>query len=355
MMARARVTRFLAAIAFAAALAAISAQSIAGDLEQQKLRSALSQFSAHYEEVAHHMGPSAALDLQERLNSDLGAMLEDSPPPGYPAADWRERLSQLANLDASIVAQAVAGKSLPIENVHGVVERLLLARTDHTLQPYALYVPQTLAPNPSLAILLHGNPQTEAELMASPYFRTLADETGTILAAPYGRGIYDFAPPADDEVYQLADEIAAAFHIPPNRTYLAGYSMGAFSVFKLVPQHPERWGGVMCIGGSLYHSEADTVIAAMSRKPLYVVTGAKDDSIPTKFPQNTATYLASTGIPTGLYVQPSGTHMLATLMPALRSAWLDMLSGRISAQAVPNGTAQLPAIAPIPGVKGQPQ
>lgn len=342
--------RFVAAMILAAAFGLPAFPAAASELEQQKLRTALSQLSMHFDAVTRSMGPAATLDLQERLNTDLGAMTEDAPPSGYPAADWHERLNALADLDASIVAQAVAGKSEPLNNVHGVVERLMLARTDQTLQPYALYVPHTLAPNPALVILLHGNPQTEAEIMSSPYFRTLADETGTIVAAPYGRAIYDFAPPADDEVYQLADEIAAAFHIPAQRTYLAGYSMGGFSVFKLVPRQPDRWAAVMCVAGAVYNSEVQTVISALRRKPLYVITGSSDDSIPTKYPQNTATYLASAGIPTGLYVQPSGTHLLWTLMPALRSAWHDMLSGRISANARPGRSSEaLPAIAPTVG------
>ena len=325
------------------ALASFAAPCTASDLQQQTIQSALAQLSAHYDDVAHRMGAAAAIDLQERLNSDLGAMLEDQPPPGYPTQDWHERLNDLASLDASIVSQAVAGKSDPIATAHGAVERLLLARTDHTLQPYALYVPATLATNRALVVLLHGNPQTEAEIMASPYFRNLADETGTIVAAPYGRAIYDFAPPADDEVYQLADEIAAAFGIPAQRTYLAGYSMGGFSVFKLVPRQPERWAAVMCIAGGVYFSEVDRVIAALRNKPLYVITGTKDESIPTRYPQNTATYLANAGVPTGLYVQPSGTHLLATLMPVLEPAWRDMLSGRIPAGVRPMGTAQVPA------------
>jgi predicted esterase len=311
--------------------------------------------SAHYDDVARVMGPTAAADLQERLSTDLGAMLEDMPPAGYPPQDWHDRLNDLAALDTSVVAQAVAGKSEPIATAHGAVERLVLARSDHTLQPYALYVPATLAPSPALVVLLHGRPQTEAEIMASPYFRKMADETGTIVAAPYGRAIYDFAPPADDEVYQVADEVGAAFQIPLKRTYLVGYSMGGFSVFKVAPQHPEHWAAVMSIAGAVLYSQADVVTRALQKTPLYVVTGTNDDSIPTSYPQRTASFLASSGVPTGLYVQTSGTHWLATLMPVLDPAWHDMLAGRIPARVRPNGVTQLPINVPQPLTKAQAQ
>jgi pimeloyl-ACP methyl ester carboxylesterase len=325
----------------------------AGELQQREMQAAIAQLMAHYDAIALRMGPASAADLQERLNTDLGAMLADEPPPGYPPQDWHDRLNDLAKLDASIVAQVVAGKSDSLGSAHGAVERLLVTRTDHTLQPYALYVPSTLAPSPALVVLLHGNPQTEAEIMASPYFRKLADETGTIVAAPYGRAIYNFAAPADDEVYQMADEVGAAFHIAPGRTYLAGYSMGGFSVFKVAPEHPERWAGVMSIAGAIYFSEANGIVRALQRKPLYVITGTQDDSIPTTYPQRSATYLASAGVPTGLYVQPKGTHLLATLMPVLDPAWHDMLAGRIPANLRPNGQTQLPTTMPMPPGRAQ--
>src|SRR5271166_3739091 len=220
LMAFERAVRATARAALALAMGslacgALAMPSSAGQLQANEVQAAMAQLAAHYDDVALHMGPAAAADLQERLSTDFGAMLEDLPPAGYPAADWHDRLNDLAALDASIVAQAVAGKSEPIDTAHGAVERLVLARSDHTLQPYAMYVPATLSKDPALVVLLHGRPQTEAEIMASPYFRKMADETGTIVAAPYGRAIYDFSPPADDEVYQVADEVAAAFHISP--------------------------------------------------------------------------------------------------------------------------------------------
>jgi dienelactone hydrolase len=352
---RAPLQAMLPLAACCLSLGALVAPSLAGQLQQHELQAALTQFTTHYDEVSRRMGPAAAADLQERLSTDLGAMLEDLPPPGYPPEDWHDRLNDLASLDAGIVAQVVAGKSDPIATAHGAVERLVLARSDQTLQPYALYVPATLAPDPALVVLLHGHDQTEAEIMASPYFRKMADETGTIVAAPYGRALYDFAPPADDEVYQVADEVAATFHISPRRVYLVGYSMGGFSVFHIAPQHPEHWAAVMCIAGAVLYSQADVVSRALQKKPLYVVTGTRDDSIPTTYPQRTASYLANNGVPTGLYVQPSGTHFLATLMPVLDPAWHDMLAGRIPARVRPNGLTQLPIAAPAPPGKAEAQ
>jgi dienelactone hydrolase len=354
-MNRARRGGALIAPALAVALLWLSgaARCAAEDLPQRELTSALSQLADNYPRVEQRMGREAAADLEERLFTDLGEVALDNAPEGYPASAWRERLEHVAAMDASIVAQVV-GTPMPVAGSHGLVERLVVAH-DGTLQPFALYVPDgpTAAGDRSLVVLLHGRPQTESEILGSPYFRTLADRTGTMIAAPWGRGIYDFGPPGDDEVYQVATMVASAFGIPARRVFLAGYSMGGFSVFKIGPEHPEQWAGVMCISGSVLNSGADAVRSAFARTRMYVVTGTLDDSIPTQYPQGTAAYLESVGIPTALYVEPAGTHGIYTLIPSLTRAWTDMLAGRLGG-IVPGGTNALPAMAP-PGLSTAPR
>lgn len=338
----------LAALAVSV-LAFFQASACAAAMPQEhELQVALAQLAANYTQVQQRMGSPAALDLQERLNTDLGEVVDDSTPEGYPAAAWRERVGNQADLDASIVEQAIAGTSRPIAGSQALVERLILT-SDGTLQPFALYVPESAfnERTTTLVVLLHGRPQTESALLSAPYFRRLAEVSGTIIAAPWGRGIYDFAPPGDDEVYRVAREVAAAFHILPGHVYLAGYSMGRFSVFQVAPAHPEQWAAIMSIAGSLLGSRAAAFSQAFPRTRMYVITGTLDDSIPTQYPQSTALYLASKGIPTGLYVEPRGNHGVFTLMPSLTRAWNDMLAGRVGG-VNPGGGLSLPEIAPPP-------
>lgn len=292
-----------------------------------------------------------AADLELRIDDDIGMLLSGEVPDDFSQADWNARLDGIATLDSSIVSQVVAGASEPLAGSRGLVERLTLTRTDRTLQPFALYVPATTGPHPSLVVLLHGQPQTEAEILSLPYFRELADSTGTIVAAPYGRGIYDFAPPADDEVYQVAQTVASAFGVDPHRIFLAGYSMGGFSVFKIGPEHAAQWAAVMCIAGSVLNSEAQAVREGFGRTRMYIVNGSKDVNIPAIYGTQTAQWLAGVGIPTGFYQQPNGTHYLPTLMPVLGRAWHEMLGGYIGldAQPAPSGGGQLPTLAPVTG------
>jgi len=332
----------------ACTLIAAGAPTRAEPIGQTQLSAARAQLVAHYNDVVRRTGLDAAANLEERLDDDIGAFLSLDTPSNLSREAWIERLNALAALDTSFVNQVIAGKSEPILGSQGLVERLVLARTDRTLQPYALYVPNNLPPNPSLVVLLHGNPQTESEILVGPYFQNLADETKTVVAAPYGRGIYDYAAPADDEVYQVAQEVAAALHADPRKIFLAGYSMGGFSVFKIGPEHPAQWAAIMCISGSILNSETAAVSSAFAHTRIYVVNGAKDDNIPAKYGMQTAQWLAQTGIPTGFYQDPEGNHYLYTFMPALSRAWHEMIAGSIGldAQPVAQPVHDLPEVAP---------
>lgn len=293
---------------------------------------ALSKLQAHLEVANRAMGADQAEALGSRLADDMvefDMVASDNPPllPGYTLATYQERLRSGAMLDASIVDQVLSGKYEPIGGVSGIAERLIKSTTDGTWQPFALYVPRSLKPDPTLVILLHGQPQTETNLLAPPYFQTLADSTNTIIAAPWGRGNYDFWGVASDDVYQTEDAVAKAYGIDAHRVYLAGYSMGGFSVFKIGPTHGNVWHAVLCIAGVILNSELPSVQKAWGYTPIYVVNGKLDESIPPQYGEMTADWLASVGIPTGFYQEPKGTHMVPTLMPSLRQAWQDMIAG----------------------------
>jgi len=311
----------------AGSLLATTATSAADQTRPEKIVAAQSALSAHLAYFQQKMGVDGAADLTVRLESDLADVEAQTPPDGYPAAEWNERVDDGADLDVSIVTQVLSGAPAPLAGSRGLVERLLTSRIDGTLQPVAVYVPPNLGRNPSLVVLLHGRPQTESEILGAPQFRRLADATGTIIAAPYGRSFYDFAGVAADDVYQAADEAVSAFHIDPHHVFLVGYSMGGFSVFKIGPTNATRWAGIMCIAGAILNSEATAVRFAFRNTPNYVVNGSNDQVIPPQYGEMTAQFLAGVGIPTGFYQEPGGTHFVPTLVPALSSAWNDMLAG----------------------------
>jgi len=333
-----------AAAALAVAAPGPSSTAPAPKSPSQIVADALIKLQAHLDVANRAMGEDQAEALGSRLADDMEAFDDPTMPQGYTLATYQDRLRNTALLDASIVDQVLSGKYQPLGGVSGLVERLIKSTTDGTWQPLALYVPRGLKPDPTLVVLLHGQPQTETNLLGPPYFQTLADSTNSIIAAPWGRGNYDFYGVASDDVYQTADEVAKAYGIDPHRVYLAGYSMGGFSVFKIGPTHGTIWHAVLCISGSILNSETASVLKVWRNTPIYVVNGKLDESIPPLYGKMTADWLAGVGIPTGFYQEPKGTHFLPTLMPSLTQAWHDMIAGvvRNTPQVSQNGEG-LPA------------
>ncbi|HTD35567.1 MAG TPA: hypothetical protein VK665_18015 [Candidatus Elarobacter sp.] len=303
-------------------------------------------------QVEAAIGHDGANDFHRRLYDDL-ERANMNAPAGYAPADWAESVGTITRLDLEAANLLLAGTPSPLRAVPGVHEALVRSRVDGTLQFVAVYVPATAMPRRApLAIVLHGNPQTEAELLGPPVLRRLADRTGTILVAPFGRGIYDFAEPAATDVYDLLDAAQSAFGADRGRTYLVGYSMGGFSVFKIGPRGGYRWSGVMCVSGAILNSGVRPVSIAWKDVRIYVVTGAHDDSVPTAYGEQTASFLAGLGLPVSFYEEPQGTHALRTLVPSLQRAWDDMHASLTRRENVPVAHAiGLPGALPGPVLK----
>lgn len=309
-------------------------------VEVQQSRALL---QSHFDQLTRAVGLNGAADLSQRFDDDYTALTTDSRPDGYPPADWYRRIANVAQLDTDFLSQALSGKPLPLESAHGLVERVMVSKFDGTYQPMAIYVPPSPGPHPALVVLLHGRPQTESQILGGSVFKALADSTQTIIVAPYGRGNYDFAPPAAEEVYQARDLAVAAFHPDPRKIFLAGYSMGGFSVFIVGPIHASRWAGIMCISGSLVNGDVADVLWHFQNMPVYVINGKLDDSIPARYGELTAAYLDASGIPVEFRQEPAGTHIVGTLQPSLGLAWSDMIAGIVRSAPQPL-SGPLPAL-----------
>jgi dienelactone hydrolase len=122
-------------------------------------------------------------------------------------------------------------------------------------------------------------------------------------------------------------------------------------VYEVAAVHPDEWSAVMSIAGALLGSNAQRVVAAIPRTPVYVLTGTQDDSIPTQYPAATAAFLHSSGIEVSFYSLPGGTHRLITLLPILTQAWSDMLHGVVRAPPESFAGMALPGAIPTMSLK----
>jgi predicted esterase len=325
--------------------------SSAGD-QRVSLRSTAAKYLANIAVIAPVAGRETTYDYYERLGDDADALGDPAVPQGYTAQQWSQTLARTANLDLNLANQLIDRSFTPMTSIRGLGEVLVRSSIDGTMQPVALYVPSSYVPgSPTpLIVLLHGHPQSETQLLAPTYIAQLAEATKTIVVAPYGRGIYDFRGSAAD-VYDALAAAERAFSVDPRKRFLAGYSMGGFSVFEVAPVHPDDWAAVMSIAGSLLGSDSTRIVAMMRRTPFYVLTGSADDSIPTQYPTATAAFLHNAGIDVSFYSETGGIHRLITILPILTQAWNDMLRGIVRAPPATIGNITLPSNIPMSNLK----
>lgn len=320
--------------ALAAAVALATSWSSAHDDLARRLRSAIASFEPNRTALEKKLGSDQTVDLGSRLVVDLKT-LDDPVPDGYDVEAWHDTMSTVAHTDLEALARAEQWNSPTVRTEDGLHEFFAHSTFDGAWEPVAVYVPPHHDAHPAIAFVIHGRPQSETELLGQPYLRELADRTGTVLVAPWGRGSYDFEGVAAPDFLSLVPFAQHALDADPHRTYLVGYSMGGFTVFKVGVSSP--WSGIMCIAGALLNSEVARVRFSWRDTPVYIVNGSDDASIPPVYGMQTAVFLDSLGVPTSFYQQPGGRHMVRTLMPQLTRAWDDMHRGVTRANTIPRG------------------
>ncbi len=239
---------------------------------ETQLRQTAAAYLAGIGGIAAVTGRDTAFDYYERLRDDADMLDDPTAGRGFTAAQWLETTQRFGTLDLSLANQLLARHYVSMAGVRGWGETLVRSSRDGTMQPVAVYVPPSYSPDRpvSLLVFLHGRLQAETQLLAPFYIAQLSDTNSTVVVAPWGRGYYDFRG-AESDVYDALDAATAAFNVDPRKRYLAGYSMGAFSVFEIAPLHPDRWSAVMCIAGALWGEDAQRLVSRMRTSRFYVL------------------------------------------------------------------------------------
>lgn len=307
-----------------------------------QVRAAETSYYAALPRAAKDGGSPQVYDYYKRLYDDESLLnsLSGPVPSGYTAVQFRDYAVDVARMDLDVVHQLMERKYTSITTAPGLREVFLKSSLDGTMQPSALYVPPSVKTKASVPVVvfLHGSGQSEADFMAPFYMRQLADSTGSVIIAPYGRENTDFRNGAVTDVYDALAAVRKTFNVDPRRIYLAGYSMGGFSVFEIAPLHPEMWSSVMCISGGILNQDADRVSATMRQLPTYVITGRNDGVVDSAYTTASAGYLASFNDRVSFYPVDNGNHRLVTLLPLLGQAWADMHVGTV--RQVPSAFAR---------------
>lgn len=163
------------------------------------------------------------------------------------------------------------------------------------LEPYAIYVPTKPAPTRGygLTLLLHALFTNYNLYLSSRNESEFAQSgPGSIVVTPEARGPDgNYTGLAGADVFEAMADVAAHYHLNPNRAALTGYSMGGIGTFQLGEQFPDLFGKAFSISGT-----DDTGMPENLRNlPILMWNMVADEEVPIDGPEQTASNLNGLG------------------------------------------------------------
>ena len=212
---------------------------------------------ADYKSIDARSGLAGALSA--RLDIDEANLFSASMPSGGSAAQFWDRNAAVVSFDRALVDQLAAGKADDLASVRGLDDIPLRSAAAGVLAPCAIDVPAAydpLRPAP-LVVLLHPQSVSEADEAAEPLIRSLADQSGAIVVAPYAGGDDERSGASAEDVYTALDAAEASFAIDRKHVYLVGDGLGGVAAFDVALVRQDAWNGLMPIRSTM--DASDTV------------------------------------------------------------------------------------------------
>jgi predicted esterase len=206
-----------------------------------------------------------------------------TPPPMV--RGWSDRWYVSATTPGQGVITGAATVSDGLDNYLG------------TVQPYAVYVPRSYSGQHAapLTFLLHSSNQNHNQYAATtPNFtRQACEQRDSICVSPLGRGPDGaYYGNAELDFWQVWHEVAGAYRLDPDRTILAGYSMGGVGSNQLAIEHPDVFARSITLAGGIGNTDS---LANLRWVPTYLAGGAEDELVPVNLQAGEANRLKQLG------------------------------------------------------------
>lgn len=159
-----------------------------------------------------------------------------------------------------------------------------LSDYDDTLQPYSIYIPKAINDRTKLMVYLHGSGSDDTSMRYAPNMKELANETNTILLAPYARGTSHFycSEESITDVLELTRKAIQWFGIRSENVLISGFSMGGYGSYRLYDAANGLFTGMIVLSGhpslGTYHGGPDykEYINVFKDVPIIIGHGALD-------------------------------------------------------------------------------
>jgi predicted esterase len=191
------------------------------------------------------------------------------------------------------------------------------------IMPYRLYIPTRYTSDRAhpLVVMLHGNGGTENTFMDgnNGLLQQLAEERGYVVVVPLGYrvdGAYGYnngsrtaeenrkLQLSEKDVLNVLELMKKNYNIDPNRTYLAGHSMGGGGTWYMGQKHSGIWAAL----GSFAGNATPETIPPIKPNPQFIVHGDADATVSVERSRTMAAALKKLGVQHQYIEVPGGTH-----------------------------------------------
>lgn len=164
---------------------------------------------------------------------------------------------------------------------------------DGTEQPYRFYAPKQSESNEALPliIVLHGKGVDHNAWFDFLPVEESAEEYGTYLAAPLGRGNWWYRGLAEQDVLDVVNDVKKHRKIDENRIYLMGHSMGGFGAMRIGLRNKGIFAAIAPLSG---FREMDMLYGGKNLNSFWIHCNT-DDVVPVKYSRSAAAYFAEHG------------------------------------------------------------
>jgi poly(3-hydroxybutyrate) depolymerase len=206
---------------------------------------------------------------------------------------------------------------------------------DGSEQPYALYLPRSFDPQKiyGLLVSLHsedsnhrlnlsqvvgiaGPGMTGANGVGFPALR----DRELLVACPLARGSMGYQGIAEQDVYDVLEDVERRFPVDPDRVYLTGISMGGGGALWLAETRPDLWAGVAAICPDNMPGSED-LAGNLLNVPVRLYHGESDPIVPVASSRAWQRRLLDLGVPAAYTEYPSARHNVWDLAYSRGGAW----------------------------------
>ena len=201
-------------------------------------------------------------------------------------------------------------------------------------------------------VMLHGRGATPESILSlapaldAPDFAYLAPQAGGDSWWPQSflAPIPSNEPGISSAMAAVADVLrqTAAAGIPPERTFLLGFSQGACLAAEFAARHARRYGGVSALSGGLIGPDGTprNYPGSLEGTPVFLGCSDVDSHIPAKRVRESAEVLGKLGADVTMRLYPGMGHLInedeiAAVRSMMETAALDRAIARASAAGAP--------------------